>query len=188
MTNPPIRSLTATQRTLLDLLPLAAFFVGYRFGDLMTATALIMAATALSLIICYIVERKVALNPLITGAVVGVFGGLTLALNDELFIKMKPTIINSLFAAVLLVGVYGFRKGLLRHIFGMALELKEEGWLRLSARWGFFFLFLALLNEVIWRNFSTDFWVNFKVFGMLSCTIIFTAAQLPLIKRYSDLK
>ena len=179
------KQISQGKRTLLDLMPLAAFFIGYRLGDLMLATALIMGATLISLSIIYIVERKVALNPLISGVLVGIFGGFTLALNDELFIKMKPTIINCLFAAVLLGGVYLFKKGLLRHLLEMAMELKDEGWIKLSARWGFFFLFLAALNEVIWRNFSTDFWVNFKVFGMLTCTLLFTAAQIPLIKRYS---
>ncbi len=170
---------------LLDLLPLAAFFVGYQLGDLMLATALIIAATLVSLGVIYHLERKLALNPLITAIVVTVFGGLTLLLNDELFIKMKPTIINCLFAAILLAGVYIYRRGLLKYVLDMALDLSDEGWCKLSARWGFFFVFLALLNELIWRNFSTDFWVNFKVFGMLTCTVLFTLSQIPLIKRYS---
>lgn len=169
---------------LLDLLPLAAFFVGYQLGDLMLATALIIAATLTSLAILYRIERKIALNPLITGVIVTVFGGLTLLLNDELFIKMKPTIINCLFAAVLLVGVFVYKRGLLKYVLDMALDLTDDGWRILSQRWGFFFLFLAVLNEVIWRHFSTDFWVNFKVFGMLTCTVLFTLAQLPLIKRH----
>ncbi len=178
------RTITKTQRFLLDMAPLGAFFIGYQLGDLMLATGLIIVATLISLAISYFLERHVALSPLISGILVTVFGGLTLWLDDEQFIKIKPTIVNMLFATVLLVGAYGFRLGLLRYLFEMAFSLTDEGWRALSARWGFFFLFLAALNEVIWRGFSTDFWVNFKVFGMLSCTIAFTLAQIPLITRY----
>lgn len=177
--------MTKTQKFLLDLAPLGAFFIGYRIGGLMLATMLIIGVTLLSLALVYITERKIALSPLITGVVVTVFGVLTLWLNDEHFIKIKPTIINCLFATILLAGAYGFRKGFLKYLFEMAFQLTDEGWRVLSARWGFFFLFLAGLNEFIWRNFPTDFWVNFKVFGMLTCTILFTASQLPLIKRHT---
>ncbi|MCI5048857.1 MAG: septation protein A [Rickettsiales bacterium] len=180
-----MKPLRSGQRFFLDMLPLGAFFIGYQLGDLMLATALIMVATVISLGVTYAVERRIATSPLVSGILVGVFGGLTLALNDELFIKMKPTIINCLFASVLLGGVYIFKKGLLKKLLEVAFTISDAGWLKLSARWGFFFLFLAILNEVIWRNFSTDFWVNFKVFGMMSCTIIFSIAQLPLIKKYA---
>jgi intracellular septation protein len=178
-------SLNPTLKLLLDLLPLGAFFVGYQAGGLMAATALIIAATLISLIVTWVVERHIARSPLISGILVAVFGGLTLALNDELFIKMKPTIVNLLFAAILLIGVYVCRKGLLSYLLDMAMSLTEEGWLKLSRNWGLFFLFLAALNEVIWRNFSTEFWVNFKVFGMMTCTLAFTVSQIPLMKKYS---
>lgn len=169
----------------IDLAPLAAFFIGYRFGDLMLATALIIATTLACLTISYIIERKIALSPLISGILVAVFGGLTLALNDEYFIKIKPTIINLLFAVVLIGGVVIFKRGLLKFLLEAAFSLTDEGWRVLSLRWGMFFVFLAILNEIIWRNFSTDFWVSFKVFGMLTCTIAFTLSQIPLMKRYT---
>lgn len=169
----------------LDMLPLAAFFIGFKLGDLFLATALIMVATLISIAIGYVLERKIALNPLLSGGLVMVFGGLTLLLNDELFIKMKPTIINLLFAIVLIGGALIFKKGLLRHILEMAFQLPDSAWRSLSVRWGVFFLFLAALNEFIWRNFSTDFWVDFKVFGMFTCTIAFTLLQIPFIKRHS---
>ncbi|MBN8544194.1 MAG: septation protein A [Alphaproteobacteria bacterium] len=181
----PARSLTASQRFILDLGPLAVFFIGYRFGDLMLATASLIFATLLSLAITYLVEKRVALAPLVSGSMVAVFGGLTLLLNDPLFIKMKPTLVNCLFALVLLVGAYGFKRGLLKYLLEMAFSITDEGWRVLSARWGFFFLFLALLNEMIWRNFSTDFWVSFKVFGMFTITILFAASQYKLVQRYA---
>lgn len=177
--------MSPAKRLLLDVAPLGLFFLGYRFGNMMLATALIIIATLVSLTITYVIERKIALSPLISGVLVTVFGGLTLWLNDEQFIKLKPTIVNVLLASVLLIGAYGFKRGLLRHVLGMAFELTDAGWRLLSIRWGFFFLFLACLNEIVWRNFSTDFWVNFKVFGMMSSTIIFTLCQLNLIKRYA---
>ena len=174
-----------TLKFFLDMAPLAAFFIGYRFGDLMIATALIIVATLVSLGVTYAIERKIPLSPLISGVLVAVFGGLTLALNDEYFIKIKPTLVNCLVAVVLLGGVYGFKKGLLKYLFEVAFSMTDEGWIKLSMRWGYFFLFLAGLNEFIWRNFSTDFWVSFKVFGMLTCTILFTISQVPLMKRYA---
>ena len=165
--------------------PLVAFFAGYQLGDLMLATALIIVATLVSLAITYRVEKKIARSPLISGILVTIFGGLTLALNDELFIKMKPTIVNCLFAIILLAGAFIYKKGVLSYLLDMAFQLSERGWWLLSVRWGIYFLFLAALNEVIWRSFSTDFWVQFKVFGMMTCTIVFMLTQLPLIKRYS---
>lgn len=173
-----------TLKFILDMAPLAAFFLGYRFGDVYLATALIMAATLIAIAIGYALERKVALNPLITGGLVMVFGGLTLFLKDDFFIKIKPTIINLLFAAVLIGGALIFKKGLLRYLLEMAFQLSDAAWQTLSIRWGVFFIFLAVLNEIIWRNFSTDFWVNFKVFGMLTLTIAFSLSQIRFIRKH----
>ena len=121
--------------------------------------------------------------PLISGIAIAVLGGLTLYLRNDYFIKIKPTLVNLLFASILLGGLY-FRKSMFKYVLGHAFQLTEEGWRRLSLRWGLFFICLAVLNEVIWRNFSTDFWVNFKVFGMFTLTMVFTIFQLPLIKKY----
>ena len=178
------RTLPNGVKLTLDFAPLAVFFMGYRWGDLMIATAGLLVATIVCLAIIYAVERKLALAPLITGVTVMVFGLLTLWLNDERFIKIKPTLINSLFAAILLGGVYIYKRGLLNHILGLAVQMTDLGWITLSRRWGFFFLFLAGLNEVIWRNFSTEFWVDFKVFGMFTLTILFAMSQYKLIERY----
>ena len=185
MVNPPQQKLPASLRLALDFAPLAAFFLGYRLDGLMTATALLIATTLASLAIIYVHERRISPAPLVSGILVALLGGLTLALNDEHFIKIKPTLVNLLFASVLLGGVYGFRKGLLRYVLDMALTLTEEGWRIVSRNWGFFFVFLAALNEMIWRNFSTDFWVDFKVFGMFTLTMLFAVSQMLLIQKYT---
>jgi intracellular septation protein len=177
------RPLKTMKNPLLELLPLIVFFVAYHFGDLMLATAAIMFATLLVLCLSYLLHRKIAINPLISGALVGIFGGLTLALNDPTFIKIKPTLVNLLFASILLGGLFLFEKPLLKYLLQMAMELTEEGWHKLTSRWGYFFIFMACLNEFIWRNFSEEFWVGFKVFGMLPLSILFMMLQLPLIKR-----
>jgi intracellular septation protein len=153
-------------------------------GPLFIATALFMAATAISLIVSKMLTGSLPIMPLVSGAVVLVFGTLTLYLKDETFIKMKPTIVNTLFCAVLLGGL-AFGKSLLGYVFDSAFKLDAEGWRKLTLRWGLFFLFLALANEAVWRNFSTDFWVAFKVWGIMPITLLFTFSQMPLIIRHS---
>ncbi len=179
------KRLPANAKLILDFAPLAAFFIAYKLSGVMAATAVLIVATVVALSIIYAVERKIAPAPLITGIVVALFGGLTLFLKDDAFIKLKPTFINLIFAAILLMGAYGFKRGLLKPILDMAIQMTDAGWMKLSIRWGFFFLFLALLNEFIWRNFSTEFWVNFKVFGMFTITIAFAMSQFRLIKKHS---
>lgn len=143
-----------------------------------------MACTLISLGVIYHYERRIALMPLMSGVAVTIFGLLTLYLHNDLFIKIKPTLINLLFAGVLLFG-YVSKKPLLKYVLSDALQMSDEGWMKLSLRWGCFFIFLAILNELVWRNFSTDFWVSFKVFGMFTLTLLFTATQLPMIERYA---
>lgn len=183
----------------LELGPLLVFFfanargewLGERFpvlaefgGPIFIATGLFMIATAIALSVSWVLTRTLPIMPLVSGVVVFVFGGLTLYLQDDLFIKMKPTIINTLFGAVLLGGLF-FGKSLLGYVFDSAFSLDAEGWRKLTLRWGLFFLFLAVLNEIVWRNFSTDFWVAFKVWAVMPITLVFTFSQMPLIMRHS---
>ena len=176
-------NMSSNLKLFLDFSPLAGFFIAYRTGGLLAGTAVLIALTLLSLAVTYAKEKRLAMMPLISGVIVTVMGGLTLYLRDETFIKIKPTIVNLLFASLLLGGLW-FKKPLFKYVLGHAMRLQEEGWRQLSLRWGIFFVFLAVLNECIWRNFSTDFWVNFKVFGMFTLTMLFTVLQLPLIKRH----
>ncbi|MEQ8452537.1 MAG: septation protein A [Nitratireductor sp.] len=165
---------------LAELFPALAAFG----GPIFIATGLFMIATALSLGVSWLLVRTLPIMPLISGVVVFVFGALTLWLQDDTFIKMKPTIVNSLFAAVLLGGLL-FGRSLLGYVFDQAFKLDAEGWRKLTFRWGLFFVFLALVNEIVWRSFSTDIWVAFKVWGIMPITLIFTFSQMPLIMRHS---
>lgn len=152
-------------------------------SSILIATAVFMAAMALSLGYSWFALRKVAIMPLVTGVVVAVFGTLTLVLQDDLFIKLKPTIVNSLFGAVLLGGL-AFGKPLLPYVLDTVFTLDEAGWKKLTFRWGLFFFVLAALNEIIWRTQTTDFWVAFKVWGVMPLTIAFTLAQMPMMMRH----
>lgn len=168
----------------LELGPLVVFFIANARADIFVATACFMAAMAVSLLLTWLILKKIAIMPLVTGVVVLVFGGLTLWLQDDTFIKIKPTITNSLFAAVLLGGLL-FRQSLLKYVFGDVYKLRPEGWSKLTLNWGLFFVVLAIINEVLWRNFSTDFWVAFKVWGVMPLTVLFSISQLSLLNKYA---
>ena len=165
--------------------PIAIFFVAFNLADLFVATAAIMVATTLALALSYAVERRIPMMPLITAALVGIFGGLTLWLNDETFIKMKPTIIQAIFGSVLFGGLLANRL-FLKSLMGSIWDMTDKGWNILTVRFSVFFYLSAILNEAIWRTQSTDFWVNFKVFGLSGLTIAFVVSQLPLLKRFSE--
>ncbi len=197
--DPKRKEINPVLKLTLELGPLMVFFfansrgewlaekfpaLGDLGGPLFIATALFMVAIAISLSVSWVLMRTLPIMPLVSGIIVFVFGALTLWLQDETFIKMKPTIVNTLFAGVLLGGLL-FGKSLLGYVFDSAFKLDAEGWRKLTMRWGLFFIFLALVNEIVWRNFSTDTWVAFKVWGIMPITIIFTMSQMPLIMRHS---
>ena len=171
-------------KLVLELGPLVVFFIVNGRTDIFMATAWFMGAMVVSLLASWLILKKVAVMPLVTGAVVLVFGGLTLWLKDDTFIKMKPTITNSLFAGVLLGGLL-FKQSLLKYVFGDVYKLLPRGWFVLTLRWGLFFLVLAVANEVLWRNFSTDVWVAFKVWGIMPLTVLFSVLQLPTLSKYA---
>jgi len=180
--DPKRKEMNPVLKLALELGPLGVFFVMNARADIFWATGSFMVATLVALSVSFALTRRLPIMPLITGIVVVVFGSLTLYLHDETFIKMKPTIVNTLFGAVLLGGLV-FGKALLGYVFDSVFHLTDEGWRKLTFRWGLFFLLLAVLNEVIWRMFPTDVWVNFKVFGIMPLTFLFTLSQLPLINR-----
>jgi intracellular septation protein len=170
-------------KLIVELGPLLVFFIGNSRYGIFAGTAAFMAATVVSLAASQILLKRIATMPLITGVFVLVFGGPTLWLQDAEFIKIKPTIVNGLFAAILFGGLLTKRL-FLKVVFGDVMQLSEEGWRVLTLRWTLFFVFLALLNELVWRSFSTDTWVAFKVFGIMPITFLFALAQVGILKKY----
>ena len=170
-------------KLLIDIGPLAVFFIFYTRSDLQTAILPFMIATVIAVLFSYIIEKKIPIMPTVGAIIILIFGGLTIYFDNETFFKMKPTIINLLFAGILYGGII-LNKSLLRYLLGAALKLQDEGWDILTKRWIGFFIALAILNEIIWRTQTTDIWVNFKVFGILPITFIFTLTQFSTIKKY----
>ncbi|HEY7977043.1 MAG TPA: septation protein A [Rhizomicrobium sp.] len=167
----------------LDLGPLILFFAAFKFGGIFAATAVFMAASVASLGIGYTMTRKISPMPLVTAIIVLLFGGLTLYLKNDTFIKMKPTVLYAIFGAILLGGL-AFNRLFIKAVFAQAFELDEVGWRKLTWRWGFFALALAALNEIIWRNFSTNIWVDFKVWAIIPLIMLFALAQTPLVMKH----
>jgi len=169
-----------------DFGPLLIFFtIYYKSGNnLSAAIPPLIISTLIAVAIMYLIEKKIPYVPLIGAVVISLFGGLTLYFNNPIFIYMKPTIVNLIFAVILLISNLYFNKNYLKLFLQTAFQLNDEGWKKLNFRWAYFFIFLAILNEVVWRTQPETTWVNFKVWGMLPITIIFTAMQLPLINKY----
>ena len=186
-TSKPEAAPSATQSQLLKLAvevgPLVVFFIVNARAGIFWGTGIFMGATIVSLIASRFVFGRIPVMPLISGACVVVFGGLTLYLQDDHFIKLKPTIVNALFAGSLFVGLL-MGHSLLKVVFGEVFRLNEDGWRKLTIRWACFFAFLAILNEVVWRTVSTDTWVSFKVFAIMPITMIFAVAQIGLLKAH----
>jgi intracellular septation protein len=182
---PALRSLNPFLKLALEIGPLVIFFIVNQRAGIFAATGLFMAAVIVSLAVSYVLTRHLPVMPMVSAVVVLVFGGLTLFLQDELFIKLKPTIVNSMFGAVLLGGL-ALGKPLLPLVLDSVFRLTPEGWRKLTFRWAIFFFVLAALNEIVWRTQTTDFWVNFKVFAIMPLTLAFALAQTPLILRHEE--
>ncbi len=192
MDEPGRSRLNPALKLALELGPLVLFFFGNAYGDrfgfpetqrIFAATGVFVVATLVALAVHFWLVRRLPIMPLVSGVVVLVFGGLTLVLQDELFIKLKPTIVNTMFGLILLAGLY-WRKPILAIVLDSMLELTDEGWRKLTLRRALFFFLLAILNEVVWRTQTTDLWVKFKVFGIMPLTVLFALAQTPLIIRH----
>ena len=183
MTETSKKALPGWLRILVEWGPLIAFFIANARAGIFWGTGIFMAATAAALAVSWTLTRRLALVPLIGAIFVAVFGGLTLWLQNDIFIKVKVTLVNVMFGSILLTGLY-FGKQFLKLILGEALKMDDEGWRILTLRWGLFFFALAALNEVIWRSVTTDLWVNFKVFGILPLTLLFALSQAPLMSRH----
>jgi intracellular septation protein len=186
------KALNPVLKLALELGPLVLFFFANAYADrfgvaedrrIFAATAIFIVATLIALAVHYALVKKLPIMPLVSGVVVVVFGGLTLWLDNDTFIKLKPTIVNTLFGVVLLAGL-AFRKPLLALVLDSVFDLTDEGWRKLTFRWALFFFVLAGLNEIVWRTQTTDVWVSFKVFGIMPLTIAFAVAQTPLLMRH----
>ena len=177
------KTVSPSLKLVLEMGPLVAFFVtNYKFG-IFPATGVLMVCVVATLIASWILTRHLPVMPVVTCVAVVFFGALTFLFNDELFIKLKPTIVNSIFGAILL-GALALGKPLLPVVLDSVLKLTDEGWRKLTLRWGLFFFLLAAINEIVWRTQTTDFWVSFKAFGIMPLTIGFALAQLPLIMKH----
>ncbi|MHB1204518.1 MAG: septation protein A [Rhodospirillaceae bacterium] len=168
----------------LELGPLAVFFVVNSSRGIYAGTAVFMAATVIALAVSYAIARTIPVMPLVTGVFVVVFGGLTLYLANDVFIKLKPTIVNLTFAAILFIGLRT-RRLFIKLVLESALQLTERGWIILTRAWIGYFLVLAAINEIVWRTTSTDTWVTFKVFGIMPLTLLFSAATVPIMLRHA---
>jgi intracellular septation protein len=179
----PRKALNPIVKLLLELGPLALFFAAYSRFDIYVATGVLMASVLVTLAVSYAMLRRIPIMPLVTAVIVLVFGSLTLFFHDETLIKIKPTALYLLFAAALFAGL-ALKKPILKILFDGALHVTEEGWRLLTWRWAFFFIALAVLNEIVWRTQSTDLWVKFKTFGFMPLTIVFALLQAPLIMKH----
>ncbi len=169
-----------------DFGPLLIFFtIYYKSGNnLSVAIPPLIIATLIAVIGVYLLEKKIPFIPLVGGIIISLFGGLTLYFDNPVFIYMKPTIVNIIFAAILIFGKIFFNKNFLKFFLKTAFQLDDTGWNKLNSRWAIFFIFLALLNEIVWRTQPEATWVNFKVWGILPITFIFTALQIPMINKH----
>ena len=173
---------------LADFGPLLIFFIIYKKSgnDLSKAIPPLIISTIVAVVIVYFLEKKIPYVPLVGAVIISIFGGLTLYFDNPIFIYLKPTIINIMFAIVLLISNKFFNKNLLKTLLQTAIVMNDDGWEKLNLRWAYFFIFLAALNELVWRTQTEELWVNFKVWAILPITLLFTIMQIPLINKYKQ--
>lgn len=169
-------------KLLVEFGPIVVFFATYKYSDIFMATMLMLAVTGVGLIISYIIDRRISMPLLISGSVLLLTGSITLVSGDPMFIKMKPTIVNFVFGAILLAG-YLKGNGLIKYVFASAIKMSDQCWIILSKRFSYYFFTVAIINELVWRNYPEEFWVNFKVFGFVPLTVLFILLQTPFIYR-----
>ena len=174
----------STLKFIADFGPLLIFFIYYKKFGMTEAILPLIIATIVATGILYFIEKKIPKVPIIRAVIVSLFGGLTLYFDNKIFFYMKPTIVNLIFAFVLFFGSFFLKKNLLKSLLESSIQLEERGWELLNKRWMIFFIFLAFLNEIVWRTQTEDFWVKFKVFGIIPITFIFMIFQINLIKKY----
>ncbi len=167
-------------KLLVEFGPIIVFFSTYKYSDIFMATMLMLAVTAIGLVVSYIIDRRVSMPLLISGSVLLATGSITIISGDPKFIKMKPTIVNLVFGLILLIGALKGR-GLVKYVFAAAIKMPDLCWLTLSRRFAAYFLIMAVTNEMVWRNFSEEYWVNFKIFGFVPLTVLFILTQAPFI-------
>jgi len=173
---------------LADFGPLLIFFIIYKKSgnDLSKAIPPLIISTIVAVVIVYFLEKKIPYVPLVGAVIISIFGGLTLYFDNPIFIYLKPTIINIMFAIILLISNKFFNKNLLKTLLQTAIIMNDNGWKKLNLRWAYFFIFLAALNELVWRTQTEELWVNFKVWAILPITLLFTIMQIPLINKYKQ--
>lgn len=190
--NPPQTGADETQpapggaqlaKMLLEVGPLAVFFFANSQGGIFWGTGCFMVATLIALSLSFFIFKQIPMMPLVSGIFILLFGGLTLWLHDDLFIKIKPTLVNVLFGTILATGLF-FQRYFLKYVLGEVFRLTDEGWKLLTIRWAGFFFLLAVINEVVWRNFSDESWISFKLFGIMPLTIAFAMSQMGLLKKF----
>jgi len=170
----------------LDLGPLVIFFYFYKQYGMMQAIIPLIIATVVSVVLMYWLEKKIPMIPILGAILVSAFGGLTVISDNKIFFYMKPTIINLLLASILIFGKIILKKNLLRNLLQSSIQMTDDGWKELNDRWIYFFIFLAILNEIVWRTQSENFWVQFKVFGIIPITLVFAILQVSLIKKHRN--
>jgi intracellular septation protein len=175
--------MSQARKQFLDFAPLVVFFIANWKAGIFWATGIFMAVSLVVLAYTYFSTGKIAKVPLVSAILVAVFGGLTLYLQDETFIKIKVTLVNGIFCALLLGGL-AFGRTFIKDVMGEAIQLPDQAWRTLSLRWGVFFGVMALINEIVWRNFTTDQWVSFKVFGLMGLTLVFALANAPFMAKH----